>query len=117
MKSYIYIAYSAEQDNNRTTFTEQKNNEYCPGYYADVLRVSSDNNILSVLSSIGGLKSANAFPSKKQAEEVAELWNECYKRNGTYLFAKTVDQPEKDKIFWDTDVITGIFHWIYGKQL
>ena len=87
MKSYIYIAYSAEQDKNRTTFTEQKNNEYCPGYYADVLRVSSDSNILSVLSSIGGLKSANTFPSKKQAEEVAELWNECYKRNGTYLFA------------------------------
>ncbi len=87
MKSYIYIAYTAEQDKNGTTFAERKNKEYCPGYYADVLRVSSDSNILSALSAIGGLKSANAFPSKKQAEEVADLWNECYKRNGTYPFA------------------------------
>ena len=41
----------------------------------------------SALSAIGGLKAANAFPSKKQAEETAAFWNDCYKRNGTYLFA------------------------------
>lgn len=87
MKSYIYLAYTAEQDKNETIFAERKTPEYCPGYYADVLRVSSDNNILSALGAIGGLKSANAFTSRKQAEEVAEFWNECYKRNGTYLFS------------------------------
>jgi hypothetical protein len=87
MRSYVYIAYTAEQDKNRMTFSERKNNEYCPGYYADVLRISSDDNIFSALSAIGGLKAANAFPSKKQAEETAAFWNECYKRNGTYLFA------------------------------
>lgn len=86
MKSYIYIAYTAEQDKNETTFTARKADEYRPGHYADVLRVSSDENILSALSAIGGLKAANAFPSKKQAEETAAFWNECYKRNGTYLF-------------------------------
>lgn len=87
MRSYVYIAYTAEQDKNETTFTERKTPEYCPGRYAAVLRVSSDNNILSALSAIGGLKAANAFPRKKQAEETAAFWNECYKRNGTYLFA------------------------------
>lgn len=86
MKSYIYIAYTAEQDKNETTFTARKADEYRPGHYADVLRVSSDENILSALSAIGGLKSANAFPRRKQAEETAAFWNECYKRNGTYLF-------------------------------
>lgn len=86
MKNYIYIAYTAEQDKNRTTFSERKNNEYRPGYYADVLRISSNDNILSALSAIGGLKAANAFPSKKQAEETAAFWNDCYKRNGTSLF-------------------------------
>ena len=24
--------------------------------------------------------------SKKQAEEIAEKWNNCFKKNGTYLF-------------------------------
>ncbi len=86
MKSYIYIAYTAEQDKNETTFTARKVDEYRPGHYADVLRVSPDENILSALSAIGGLKSANAFPRRKQAEETAAFWNECYKRNGTYLF-------------------------------
>lgn len=87
MRSYVYIAYTAEQDKNRMTFSERKNNEYCPGYYADVLRISLDDNIFSALSAIGGLKAANAFPSKKQAEETAAFWNECYKKNGTFLFA------------------------------
>lgn len=86
MKSYIYIAYTAEQDKNETTFTARKAGEYLPAYYADVLRVSTDENILSALSAIGGLKAANAFPSKKQAEETTAFWNECYKRNGTYFF-------------------------------
>lgn len=87
MRSYVYIAYTAEQDKNSTTFLERKNSEYCPGYYADVLRIDSNSNIFSALSAIGGLKAANAFPSKKQAEETAAFWNECYKRNGTFLFA------------------------------
>lgn len=87
MRSYVYIAYTAEQDKNGTTFLERKNNEYCPGYYSGVLRISSDDNIFSALSAIGGLKAANAFPSKKQAEETAAFWNECYKKNGTFLFA------------------------------
>lgn len=87
MRSYVYIAYTAEQDKNRMTFSERKNSEYCPGYYADVLRIESNSNIFSALSAIGGLKAANAFPSKKQAEETAAFWNDCYKRNGTYLFA------------------------------
>lgn len=87
MKTYIYVAYTAEQDKNETVFVNHKLPEYRPGYYAAVIRVSSDDNILTTLSAVGGLKSANAYTSKKRAEEVAELWNECYKRNGTYLYS------------------------------
>ena len=87
MKTYIYIAYTAEQDMSNTFLKKQRIKDYCPGYYADVMRVSSDDNILTALSTIGGLKSANVFSSKKQAGEAAAFWNECYRRNGTYLFA------------------------------
>ena len=28
----------------------------------------------------------NVYTSKKQAQEVCDFWNECYKKNGTYAF-------------------------------
>lgn len=29
--------------------------------------------------------SANVFPTKKRAHEIAEFWNECYRNNNTLL--------------------------------
>ena len=35
---------------------------------------------------IGGLVSANIFPTKKRAREVADYWNRRFMENGTYFF-------------------------------
>lgn len=82
----FYIAFTAKQDRNETVFQPRKNPEYDPGYYADVIRCSDSENLVSVLAHIGGLVSATIFPTRKQAREVANLWNDCYKANGTYFF-------------------------------
>lgn len=87
MNKYCYIAYTAERDRNATAFAERTNPEPDPGYYADVLRIGSNENLCSLLASIGGLKCANVFSSRKEAEAVAQMWNESYKRNGTYFFS------------------------------
>lgn len=84
----FYIAVSVKQDRNETTFTERKNPEYNPGYYAFVIRCSENDNLLHSLDCIGGIIHANILPTKKRAEEVAQHWNDCYKANGTYFFAE-----------------------------
>ena len=42
--------------------------------------------LASVLDHIGGLVSANIFPTKKRAREVADYWNRRFMENGTYFF-------------------------------
>lgn len=82
----FYIAVTTKQDRNERIFTKRANQEYNPGYCASVVRCTDSDNLVSILASIGGLVHANLFPSKKQAEETARHWNECYKANGTYFF-------------------------------
>lgn len=55
-------------------------------FYALVARAPQNSNIISVLAGIANLKSANIYGTKKQAGEIVTFWNDCYKRNGTYLF-------------------------------
>ena len=55
-------------------------------YFADVMCVSDLDNLAARLECIGGLLSANICSTKKQAREIADAWNEGYKKNGTYLF-------------------------------
>lgn len=86
MNEHFYIAYTAQQDRNRAAFTERTNPDPNPGYYAGVLRVGSNENLCSLLASIGGLKFANIYPTKKKAAEIAQFWNDGYKANGTYFF-------------------------------
>lgn len=85
---YYYIVYAAEQDKNRVNpFTgESGGSDYEPGYYAAVLRVSTQDNILHVLNMYAGMMRANICSSKREADAVARAWNESYKRNGTALF-------------------------------
>lgn len=56
-------------------------------HYAFALPVGGSDNLCSVLCNIAGLTSANICASKQGAQKIADEWNECYKRNGTYLFA------------------------------
>lgn len=85
---YYYIVYAAEQDKNCVNpFTgERGGSDYEPGYYADVLRVSTQDNILHVLNMYAGMMHAYICSSKREANAVARAWNESYKRNGTALF-------------------------------
>lgn len=61
--------------------TVEKNGKYC----AYVIKATESDNLLSKFE-IKGIKSANIYPTKKRAEEVATYWNKCFKENGTYLF-------------------------------
>lgn len=53
---------------------------------AFALPVGGCDNLCSVLSGIAGLTAANICASQKDAREIADEWNECFKRNGTYLY-------------------------------
>ncbi len=61
------------------TVTEEE--KYC----AYVIPFRSSDNALSKFKD-KGLLHANVYTSKKDAEEIAGFWNECYKKNGTYLY-------------------------------
>lgn len=67
--NYFYFACVKEQDGKR---------------YATVERVSECE---SVLWKLAGYESTNAMPTKKRAQEVVDFWNDCYKKNGTSIFA------------------------------
>lgn len=54
-------------------------------YYSYAIRITSADNVLSKLA-IKNILHANIFTTKKEAEEIVKLWNESYKKNGTYLF-------------------------------
>lgn len=51
-----------------------------------VLPVSGSDNLMSVLARVNGLSAANICATKKDAAQLAEFWNECYKANGTYMY-------------------------------
>ena len=57
-------------------------------YFAWPLTVPANNDIVSEFAGIKGLKTANYCPSRKKAKELADFWNGCYRRNGTYLYQK-----------------------------
>ncbi len=58
------------------------------GNFATACKVSNMINLYTFLndqtSGIISLKSANVCNSYKEAQEIADHWNECYKANGTY---------------------------------
>ena len=55
-------------------------------YSAFVLKLSENQNIASVVRDWRGLHSMTLFSTKKKAEEIARVWNECYKKNGTFAY-------------------------------
>lgn len=54
-------------------------------YYSYVLTVTSCDNLLSKLK-IKNIITANICKTKKQAKELINHWNACYKANKNYLF-------------------------------
>ena len=64
------------------TFFAQLNGKY----WAGTMTVSSDDNIMNISQRIAGMQAANLCATKKAAEELADYWNECFKRNGTSIY-------------------------------
>lgn len=60
-----------------------------PRYYAGVDKFTTCENVVAVLDrfkiSECKLIAFNIMPTKKDAEAVAECWNQSYKNNGTYI--------------------------------
>lgn len=71
MKNY-YIVVTIEQDGK---------------YFSYVVKHPENYNLLATLT-IKNITGASLFPTKKKAVEIADFWNDCYKKNGTYLFAR-----------------------------
>ena len=86
MKNF-YITVAVKGDKNKNIFSDEKK-EYKEGYGAFVIKVSENDNVFWNLDIIGGLMHANIKPTKKEAQALADFWNECYKQNGTYLYSK-----------------------------
>lgn len=55
--------------------------------FAYAVPVFGSENLCVVLTRIPGLTSANICASKKGAEDLSTFWNDCYKANGSYMFA------------------------------
>ena len=79
MKTY-YAAYTMETDLPALEG---------PRRYAGVEKFTGNQNVVAVLdrfkSSGYKLVAFNIMPTKAKAEETADLWNQCYKNNGTYI--------------------------------
>lgn len=55
--------------------------------YAYALTVPRSENLVHVFAKENNLTHANVCATKKEAERIADFWNECYKNNGTYLYS------------------------------
>lgn len=58
-------------------------------YSAVPYKLNSSSNIISQMAEAGAgrdLQTMQLCPTMKEARELAIYWNECYKRNGTYMF-------------------------------
>ena len=80
---YFYIVYAAKYG---TIFEPLTDDE--PKFYAEVLKVSTSDNIAHHLEIIGGLQFANICPTKTDAYRIKDRWNEGFKRHPDYNFSK-----------------------------
>lgn len=58
-------------------------------HYSYVVKAPQNDNLVSIFEKIPNLQTANIYTSKKKAGEVVQFWNDCYRKNGTYMF----DEP------------------------
>lgn len=81
---YFYIVYEIREDINAIDGKPSENPKW--RYYAGALIVSENDNLMSRFAGINGLFHTQIIPTKKKAKEIANMWNNEYKRNGEYLF-------------------------------
>ena len=56
-------------------------------YYSFVIQASTNDNLLSKFSD-KRLLHVNICETRKAAVELVRFWDECHRKNGTYLFAR-----------------------------
>lgn len=66
-------------------YTDADGQEY---YSAYTETIPNSSNLVSLFERTKGLIIIHAADTKKGAKELADFWNECYEKNGTYLYAK-----------------------------
>lgn len=59
--------------------------EHNDQYFAFWKTIKGGNNLWIALKTVPYIYSANVCTSKKDAQAFAELWNEGFKRDGTYM--------------------------------
>lgn len=85
MKNF-YIAVTIEGNKNENIVDSENEKEYEAGYYAYIVKCKPCENLKNVMEKIGDLKTANIAPTQKEARRWVEMWNDGFKKNGTYLF-------------------------------
>lgn len=78
--------YAAVEYDVRDQYTNDGEEPKIIGHYASVMKIGHSDNLLAKLAHYGDIIAVNLCATKKQAEELAAFWNECYKKNGTYAF-------------------------------
>lgn len=53
--------------------------------YSYVCRLIGRNNLLALIKDCPNISKVNICSTKKEAEKIAEMWNESYKANGTLI--------------------------------
>ena len=71
MNKNSYIVIVEMVNGKRVAYVEKWNNQ---------------NNLVCLFKN-NRIETANICDSRKDAERIAEDWNQCYKRNGSYIFA------------------------------
>ena len=71
MSKNSYLVIVTEKSGKRAAFVQKWHNS---------------NNLASFLKD-SNIETANICDSKKEDEEIARFWNECYIKNGSYMYA------------------------------
>ena len=80
--NYFVMVQDNQGYENIATHEIEQEHKYC----AFVFKLSENQNIASIVRDWRGLHSMTLFSTKKNAEETARFWNECYKKNGTFAY-------------------------------
>ena len=84
----LYFACTYDSYNGPDKYTKETM-QGVKRFYAAVKEVPKMANILSYLPCecyAGKMVGANYFPTRAEAQRVVDLWNESYRKNGTYAF-------------------------------
>ena len=69
--------------NVNLVLNEQTDGKFC----AYAVKIPGSYDLLSSLSGYKNIVTANVCTSFKAAQELARFWNECYIKNGTYMYS------------------------------